>query len=62
MSDSPVFYRIAHETVQNVGKSFIPALIAELKTSAEYDFLRDNPEFQEFLAELDEDKYIPNNK
>ena len=62
MSDSPVFYRIAHETVQNVGKSFIPALIAELKTSAEYDFLRDNPEFQEFLAELDEDKVIPNNK
>lgn len=62
MSDSPVFYRIAHETVQNVGKSFIPALIAELKTSAEYDFLRDYSEFQEFLTGLDGDKVIPNDK
>jgi len=53
ISDSPVFYRIAHETVKNVGKSFIPALISELKTSAEYDFLRVNPEFQEFLIKLD---------
>ena len=55
MSESPVFYRIAHESVKNVGRSFIPALIAELKTSAEYDFLRDDPEFQEFLAALDAD-------
>ena len=61
-SDSPVFYRIAHETVKNVGKSFIPALISELKTSAEYDFLRGNSEFQEFLTGLDGDKVTPNDK
>lgn len=62
MSESPVFYRIANETIRNIGKSFIPALIAELKTGAEYDFLRDNPEFQEFLTELDEDQVISDNK
>lgn len=63
MSDSPLFYRIAHEGVQNVGKQFIPALFSELKTSAEYDFLRGNPEFQEFLVGLDGDnKVIPNDK
>ena len=62
MSDSPVFYRIAHETVRNVWKSFIPMLIAELKTSAEYDFLRDDSEFQKYLADFDEDKVILNNK
>lgn len=62
MSDSPVFYRIAHETVKNVGKSFIPALISELKTSAEYDFLRGSSEFQEFLTGLDGDKVTPNDK
>jgi transcriptional regulator with XRE-family HTH domain len=54
LSDSPVFYRIAHETVKNVGKSLIPALISELKTSTEYDFLRDSSAFQDFLKELDE--------
>ena len=62
MSDSPVFYRIAHETVQNVGKSFIPALISELKSSAEYDFLRDNFGFQELLMKLDTDADHLNNK
>lgn len=55
LSESPLFYRIAHEKVKDIWKSFIPALISELKTSVEYDFLRDNPEFQEFLAELAED-------
>ncbi len=54
LSDSPVFYRIAHETVKNVGKSLIPALISELKTSTEYDFLRDSSAFQEFLKGLDD--------
>lgn len=53
MSDSPVFYRIAHATAKDVGKSFIPALVPELKSSEEYDFLRDVTEFQVFLAELD---------
>ena len=62
MSDSPVFYRIAHETVRNVWKSFIPMFIAELRTSAEYDFLRDDSEFQKYLADFDEDKVILNNK
>lgn len=62
MSDSPVFYRIAHETVRNVWKSFIPMFIAELRTSAEYDFLRDDSEFRKYLADFDEDKVILNNK
>lgn len=62
MSDSPLFYRIAHERVQNIGKQFIPALIAKLKTSTEYDFLRDNPEFQECLMALDKDTDFSNNK
>ena len=51
-SDSPLLYRIAHDSVQNVGRSFIPKLITELKTSAEYDFIRDDLAFQEFLTEL----------
>ena len=62
MSDSPVSYRISHETVKNVWKSFIPMFIAELKTSTEYDFLRDDSEFQKYLADFDEDKVILNNK
>ena len=58
LSDSPLFYRIARKKdkdlgkyFKDVGKSFIPAFLSELKTSAEYDFLRDNPEFQEILTQ-----------
>lgn len=59
LSDSPLFYRIAHETVRDIGKSFIPAFISELKTSTEYDFLRDDPEFQKYMTELGADTSIP---
>ncbi len=62
LSDSPLFYRIADGTVKNAGKTFIPALISELKSSAEFDFLRNNAEFQEFLTRLDGDKGTPANR
>ena len=53
-SDSPVLGRIAHGAAQDVGKPFLPALLSELKTGPEYDFLRDHPAFQAFLKELEE--------
>lgn len=59
MSDSPLFYRISQDTAENIGKRFIPRLITEVKTDAEYDFLRDSPQFQEFLRKLDADTDSP---
>lgn len=52
MSDSPVFYRIAHETVRNVWKSFIPMFIAELKTSASTIFYEMTRSFESIWQTL----------
>ena len=62
LSDSPLFYRIAHDTVQSVGKSFLPALISDLKTGEEFTFLRSNPAFQALVSELDADAQSDNHR
>ncbi len=54
MADSPLFYRIENKSVRNAWKAFVPALIADLKSGEEYDFMRGDPGFEEFLAGLDE--------
>lgn len=49
---SPLFYRLAQAgPLPTVEPAFISAFIRELETQPEYDFLRDNPDFQQLLAE-----------
>ena len=53
MKLSPLFYRIAQESLTDVGKDcFAPAFASELKNSCEYDFLRANPDFETILADF----------
>ena len=49
MNTSPLFYRIAQNTFTDMGKYFIPALKSEFESSIEYDFLRENSEFQKLI-------------
>lgn len=51
MSMSPLYYRIAQNSFENIGNQFVPAFISELENSKEYDFLRSNKEFQELLSD-----------
>ncbi len=54
MSASPLYYRIAQNSFTDIGNHFVPAFIAELENSKEYDFLRTNKEFKKLLADYHE--------
>lgn len=60
LKESALYYRYAEklpsDSMLDVGKSYIPALIHEMKTGEEYDFLRDNIEFQEVLKKYEDIK------
>lgn len=57
LKESALYYRYAEklpsDSMLDVGKSYIPALLHEMRTSEEYDFLRDNKEFQEILKKYE---------
>lgn len=53
--DSPLFYRLAEAgKLPGVEPAFTSAFIRELETQPEYDFLRDDAEFQQLLADARE--------
>lgn len=53
--DSPLFYRLAEAgKLPGVEPAFTSAFIRELETQPEYDFLRNEPEFQQLLADARE--------
>lgn len=53
--DSPLFYRLAEAgKLPGVEPAFTSAFIRELQTQPEYDFLRDDAEFQQLLADARE--------
>ena len=50
--DSPLFYRLGEAgKLPGVEPAFTSAFIRELQTQPEYDFLRNEPEFQQLLAD-----------
>lgn len=58
MSKSPLFFHMTtnaapekQNTQQNYGKQILPGLIAAFEQDTQYDFLRDNEEFQKLLEE-----------
>ena len=53
--DSPLFYRLGEAgKLPGVEPAFTSAFIRELETQPEYDFLRDDAEFQQLLADARE--------
>lgn len=52
--DSPLFYRLGEAgKLPGVEPAFTSAFIRELQTQPEYDFLRNEPEFQQLLADAE---------
>jgi len=58
MTKYPIFYHITANAApekqaaqQNYGKQILPGLIASFEQNPEYDFLRDNKDFQELLTQ-----------
>lgn len=50
--DSPLFYRLAEaDKLPQTEPAFIDVFLRELETQPEYDFLRNEPEFQQLLAD-----------
>ncbi|WP_394924909.1 helix-turn-helix transcriptional regulator [uncultured Robinsoniella sp.] len=51
LSRLPLFYRISQIPI-DMKKALVPALFYELENSQEYNFLRDNSEFQKIISDL----------
>lgn len=58
MAESPLYYRYAHtgqnKAFSDVGRRFIQALITEIESKKEYEFLRDNNELKMILRKYKE--------
>ncbi|WP_304509059.1 hypothetical protein [Anaerotignum sp.] len=55
MKEFPLYYRYpAKKSFENVGHSFIHAIISEIKTQKEYEFLKDNEEVKKILVKYGE--------
>lgn len=52
MKEYPLYYRYpAKKSFENIGHSFINAIISEIETQKEYEFLKDNEEVKKILTE-----------
>lgn len=52
LNDSPLYYRYpAKESVEGMGQSYIQAILREVETQEEYDFLRGNDKLEKIMEE-----------